>query len=80
MPFVIYADFEVIAEKKYKVVNQIMTSYSLKHTKNTQIVVVCCYDNKFSKPVECYRVKNGVNKFVEKILYEVNYCKKIVKK
>ena len=38
--------------------------------------VVCCYDDKYTKPLECYR---GVYKFMEKMLYEVNYCKKIIK-
>ena len=37
-------------------------------------------DDKFSKPVALYRGKNAVNKFVEAILEEMNYCIKVIKK
>ena len=36
-------------------------------------------DGKFNKPVVLYRRKDTVNKFLEAILKEMNYCKKIIK-
>ena len=40
---------------------------------------VCCYDDKYSKPVKVYRGKNTVNRFLEEMLKEVEHCKKVVK-
>ena len=42
--------------------------------------VVCCYKDKYSKPIQTYRGENAVYKFMEKMLEEVEYCKGIVKK
>ena len=42
--------------------------------------VVCCYDDKYSKPIQTYRGKNAVYKFMEKMLKEVEYCKDVIKK
>ena len=57
--------------------------------------VVCCYDdliqsqtdqlndkvvNKYTKPVQIYRGKNAVYKFMENMLEEVNWCKQTMKK
>ena len=42
--------------------------------------VVCCYDDKYSKPIQTYRVENAVYKFMEMMLKEVEYCKAVVKK
>ena len=42
--------------------------------------VVCCYKNKFSKPIQIYRGKNAVYKFMERMLEEVEYCKAVIKK
>ena len=39
-----------------------------------------CIDDKFSKPVVLHRGKNPVNKFIEAILEEYDYCKKVMKK
>lgn len=33
--------------------------------------VVCCYDDKFTKPVQSYRGPNEIYKFMEKMLDEV---------
>ena len=38
--------------------------------------VVCCYDDKYSKPVQKYKGENAVHKFMEKMLKEVQWCKK----
>ena len=42
--------------------------------------VVCCYDDKYSKPIQTYRGKNAVYKFMEKMLKEVEYYKAVIKK
>ena len=44
------------------------------------IKVVCCYDDKYSKPVQIYRGEKAVYKFMEKMLEEVEYCKTTMKK
>ena len=41
---------------------------------------VVCIDNRFNKKVVVYRGKNGVYKFIEAILEEYDYCKKMMKK
>ena len=40
---------------------------------------VCCYNDKYSKPVKVYRGKNAVYRFLEEMLKEVEHCKKVVK-
>ena len=81
VPFVIYADFEAITEKVHGCQPTNDRSYTEAFQKHTDCgygyKVVCCYDDKYSKPVQLYRGKNAVNKFMEEILKEVKYCKKI---
>ena len=77
-PFVIYADFEAITEK----VSQ-KKSHTEQYQKHTACgygyKVVCCYDDKFSKPTKIYRGEMTIHKFLEDMLDEVKYCKKIAK-
>ncbi|XP_068680645.1 uncharacterized protein [Montipora foliosa] len=42
--------------------------------------VVCCHDDKYTKPVQIYRGEKAVYKFMEAMLEEVKYCKKVMKK
>ena len=42
--------------------------------------VVCCYDDKYTKTVQIYRGEKAVYKFMEKMLEEVDYCKKVIRK
>ena len=61
-----------------------MKNRILKPIKSIQTVdmankVVCCYDNKYTKSVQIYRGENAVYKFIENMLEEVKYCKKIIK-
>ena len=42
--------------------------------------VVCCYDDKYSKPIQTYQGENTVYEFMKKMLEEVKYCKAFVKK
>ena len=39
-----------------------------------------CVDDRFSKPVVLYRGENAAYKFIEAILKEYEYCKKVMKK
>ena len=39
-----------------------------------------CVDNEFTKPIFVFRGKNTAYKFVEAILKDFGYCKKIKKK
>ena len=38
--------------------------------------VVCCYDDKYSKPVKVYRGKNAVYRFLEEMLKEVDTARR----
>ena len=91
VPFVIYADFEAITKK----VEGCKQSAEMENEKNKRSYteaylthedcgcaykVICCYDDKYSKPIQTYRGENAVYKFMEKMLEEVEYCKAVVKK
>ena len=39
-----------------------------------------CVNDKFSKPIFVYRGKNSAYKFIEAILREYEFCKKVMKK
>ena len=84
VPFVIYADFEAIIEKISGCKPNNDKSYTEAYQKHTDCgygyKVVCCYDDKYTKPVQIYRGKKAVYKFMEAILKELKYCKKIMKK
>ena len=78
-PFVIYADFEAITEK----VSQ-KKSHTEQYQKHTACgygyKVVCCYDDKFSKPIKIYRGEMTIHKFMKDMLAEVEYCQEVVRK
>ena len=91
VPFVIYADFEAITKK----VQGCKQSEEMENEKNKRSYteayqthedcgygykLVCCYDDKYSKPIQTYRGENAVYKFMEKMLEEVKHCKAVVKK
>ena len=77
-PFIIYADFEAITEK----VSQ-KKSHTEQYQKHTACgygyKVVCCYDDKFSKPIKIYRGEMTIQKFMKDMLDEVEYCQEVVK-
>ena len=82
MPFKIYADFESLLKEvrsSYKNNSSRTEKYQDHNTCSFSCKVVCI-DNKFSKKVVLYRIKNAVYKFIEAILKECDYCKKIIKK
>ena len=77
-PFVIYADFEAITEKVSQKKSQ--TEQYQKHTAcGYGYKVVCCYDDKFSKPAKIYRGEMTIQKFMKDMLAEVEYCQEVVK-
>ena len=80
-PFVIYADFEAITEKVGEKASQkSCTEQYQKHTAcGYGYKVVCCYDDKFSKPIKIYRGEMTIHKFMKDMLAEVEYCKEVVK-
>ena len=39
-----------------------------------------CVDDRFTKPIVVYRGENGAFKFIEAILKEYGYCKRVAKK
>ena len=82
VPFKIYADFECNV-KGVKNNDKNYASYTKKyqdHIPCSFAYKVVCNDDKFIKPVLPYRGKNAINKFIEAILKEYDYCKKIIKK
>ena len=84
VPFVIYADFEAITEKIHGCQPNNDKSYTEAYQKHRDCgygyKVICCYDDKYSKPVQIYRGEKAVYKFMEAMLEEVKYCKKVMKK
>ena len=84
VPFVIYADFEAIIEKIQGCQQNNVKSYTEAYQKHTDCgygyKVVCCYDDKYTKPVQIYRGEKAVYKFMKAMLEEVKYCKKTMKR
>ena len=84
VPFVIYADFEAITEKIHGCQPNNDKSFTEAYQNHTDCgygyKVVCCYDDKYTKPVQIYRGKKAMYKFMEAMLNEVKYCKKMIKK
>ena len=82
VPFKIYADFKCLL-KGVKSSNKNNGSYTEKyqvHIPCSFAYKVACVDNRFSKKVVLYRGKNAVYRFIEAILEEYDYCKKMIKK
>ena len=83
VPFVIYADFEAITEKISGCQPNDNKSYTHEYQRHKDCAygykVVCCFDDKYTKPVQIYRGEKAVYKFMEKMLEEVDYCKKVIK-
>ena len=80
----IYADFEAITERIQGCQPVDNKSYTEAYQKHKDCgygyKVVCCYDDKYSKPIQIFRGKKAVYTFLEKMLEEVDYCKKMTRK
>ena len=77
--FKIYSDIECILNN--------VENYECSCSKKYQDCIPCsfaykllCVDDKFSKPTVIYRGENAAYKFIEAILEEYEYCKKVMKK
>ena len=82
VPFKLYADFECIL-KKVESSNKSYGSYTEKYQDHIPFSFAykgTCVDNKFSKKVVLYRGKNAFFRFIEAILEEYDYCRKMRKK
>ena len=83
VPFVIYADFEAITEKVDSCQPNNEKSYTEAYQNHKDCgygyKVVCCYDDKHSKPVQTYRGENAIHKFMKNMLEEVEWCKSEMK-
>ena len=81
-PFVIYADFEAITEKVQGCQPSDAISYIHKYQKHTGCSfgykVVCCYNDKYTKTVKIFRGEDSINKLMQQMLSEVQYCQKII--
>ena len=84
VPFIIYSDFEAITEKIHGCKPGNEQSYTEAYQKHTGCgygyKVVCCYDDKYTKPEQIYRGEKAVYKFMEAMLEEVKYCKQVMKR
>ena len=82
VPFVIYADFEAVRKKMQGCRSNNDKSYTEAYQIHEDCgygyKIVCCYINKYSKPIQTNRGENVVYKFMEKMLEE--YCEGVVKK
>ena len=83
VPFVIYADFEAITEKIQGCQPNDKKSFTEAYQKHTDCgygyKLVCCYDDKYTKPLQLYRGQHAVYGFMEAMLQEVEYCKKVIR-
>ena len=83
VPFVIYADFEAITQKIQGCLPKDDESYTEAYQKHKDCgygyKLACCYDDKYSKPIQIFRGKKAVYNFLEKMLEELNYCKKVMR-
>ena len=79
VPFKFYADFE----SNLKSVEKYKGSYSKKyqdHIHSSFAYKFVCVDDKFRKLFVVFRGENASFKFIESILKEYEYCKKVMKK
>ena len=79
--FKIYVEFECLLKGVISI-HKNNCSYTEKyqdHIPCSFAYQVVCVDNKFSKKVVLFRGKNSVYKFIEAILEEYDYCKKVIK-
>ena len=79
VPFNIYADFECNLKS--------LECYEGSYSKKYQDHIPCsfayklvCVDDKFTKPIVVFRGENAAYEFIEAILKEYEYCKKVMKK
>ena len=77
-PFKIHADFDCIL-KSVKSNQGFYTEKYQDHIPCSFSYNLVCVDNRFSKPIVVYRGGNAAYIFIEAILKEYEYCKKVMK-
>ena len=81
-PFIIFAELEAITKKIQGCQPNNTQSYTDKFQKHTGCSygykVVCCCDDKYTKPVQIYRDQKPIKKFMKEMLSEVQHCQKII--
>ena len=77
VPFIIHADFEGCRPNDNKSYTE---AYQTHEDCGYGYKVVCCYKDKYGKPIQMYRGKNAVYKFMDRMPEEVEYCKGVIKK
>ena len=83
VPFKIHADFESVlkgVKSNDRNKNTLYTKRYIDRIPCSYAYIIFCINDKFSKPVVRYRGKNAINRFIETILEEYDYCKKVIKK
>ena len=84
VPFVIYADFEAITKKVQGCKPNNDKSYTEAYQTHEDCgygyKVVCCYKDKYSKPIQMYWGENAVYKFMEMMLERLNTVKVSLRK
>ena len=81
--FKIYADFECNVKRgtsSDRGDNNSYTETDQDHIPCSFVCKIICVDDKFSKPVVLYKGKNAIYRFVEVVLKEYDYCKKVMNK
>ena len=78
VPFKIYADFECNLKNVYCYEGTYTKKYH-EHVPCSYADKVVCSDDRFSKPIVVYRGINAAYEFIQLILKEHKYCKKIMK-
>ena len=82
-PFAIYADFEAITEKidgcQPSDGKSYTTTYQSHKACGYGYKLVCRYDKRYSKPVEIYRGEDCIEKFIMKMLSEVENCQRVMR-
>ena len=87
VPFVIYTNLEAITKKvqgckQSEEMEKEKRSYTEAYQNHEDCgygyKVVCCYKDKYSKPIQTYRGENAVYKIMERMLEEVEYCKGVI--
>ena len=79
VPFKVYADFECVLKSAESYEGSCSKKYQ-DHIPCSFAYKLVCVDDKFTKPIAVFRDKNDAFKFIEAILREHEYCKKVMKK
>ena len=84
VPFVIYADFKAITKKVQGCKPNDDKSYTEAYQTHEDCgygyKIVCCYKNKYSKPIQTYLGENVIYKFINLCLKRLSTVKMLLRK